>query len=269
MTRTLSLFALFILGACSSIDQTEHCIQTRYGKIINDKLDNGLQPTPFSKVTCFTLRDQNFPNPEEHSADKETMEAQTKDPLTVTGDVAIVYAFDPTKIRQIYLEKRSQEQAEVQILNAIRDGYRSALAGWTVAEIFSARRADIGDSVQAHIQRKLNDPRIGQLAIIKRVFIRDIKVPPQIEAARIASTQQTQKLNQAMQQLAIDSMSARSKVITAQAQAEANRLTSISYASNPKMLDLEIAKALAGLCGQATTCVIGASPNALLGLGKP
>jgi len=269
MTRKLCVLALFALGACTSIDQTEHCIQTRYGKIINDKLDNGLQATPFSNVTCFTLRDQNFPNPAEHNADKETMEAQTKDPLTITGDVAIVYAFDPTKIKQIYLEKRSQEQAELQILNAIRDGYRSALAGWTVAEIFSARRADIGDSVRAHIQRKLTDSRIGQLAIIKNVFIRDIKVPPQIEAARIASTQQTQKLNQAMQQLAIDSMSARSKVITAQAQAEANRLTSMSYTSNPKMLDLEIAKALSGLCGQATTCVIGASPNALLGLNKP
>ena len=124
MTRQLSVLALFVLGACTSIDQTEHCIQTRYGKIINDKLDNGLQATPFSNVTCFTLRDQNFPNPAEHASDKETMEAQTKDPLTITGDVAIVYAFDPTKIRQIYLEKRSQEQAELQILNAIRDTTR-------------------------------------------------------------------------------------------------------------------------------------------------
>jgi hypothetical protein len=34
------------------------------------------------------------------------------------------------------------------------------------------------------------------------------------------------------------------------------------------MLDLEIAKALSGLCGHATTCVIGASPNSLLGLGR-
>lgn len=269
--RSLRAFALLaavsLVAACTSVDQTEHCVETRYGKIINDKMDNGLQPTLTTTANCFTLRDQNFPETVDGGG-KEVMEAQTKDPLTVTGDIAIVYAFDPSNIKQIYLEKRSQDQAELQIRNAMRDGYRSALAGWSVADIFSARRAELGDSVKAHIQRKLNDPKIGQLAIIKNVFIRDIKVPEQIEAARIASTQQAQKLNQAQQQLAIDSMNARGTVIKAQADAETNRLTSLSYASNPKMLDLEIAKALAGLCGQATTCVIGASPNSLLGL-KP
>lgn len=267
LARAIVPLVAVIMTACTTVDQTEHCILTRYGKVVNDKMDNGLSFTPFTTANCFTLRDQNFPDGS--SGNKETMEAQTKDPLTVTGDVAIVYAFDPSNIKQIYLEKRSQDQAELQILNAVRDGYRSALAGWTVADIFSAQRAALGDSVKAHIQRKLTDPRIGQLAIIKQVFIRDIKVPPQIEQARIASTQQAQKLNQAQQQLAIDSMQSRGAIIKAQGVAEANRLTSLSYQSNPKMLDLEIAKALAGLCGQATTCVIGASPNSLLGLGKP
>jgi regulator of protease activity HflC (stomatin/prohibitin superfamily) len=255
---------LLLLAACTTVDQTEHCLLTRYGKVVEDKMDNGLAFTPFTKAQCFTLRDQNFPDTD--GTGKETMEAQTKDPLTVTGDVAIVYAFDPASIPKIYLEKRTQDAAEVQILNAIRDGYRSALAGWTVSDIFSSRRAELGDSVKAHIQRKLNDPKIGSLAIVKQVFIRDIKVPPQIEQARIASTQQAQKLNQAQQQLAIDSMNSRGMIIKAQGVAETNRLTSISYQSNPKMLDLEIAKELAKLCGNATTCVIGASPNSLLGL---
>jgi regulator of protease activity HflC (stomatin/prohibitin superfamily) len=263
--RTIALLTLVSLAGCTTVDQTEHCLLTRYGKVVEDKMDNGLSFTPFTHAECFTLRDQNFPAASDGDH-KETMEAQTKDPLTVTGDVAIVYAFDPSNIKQIYMEKRTQDAAEVQILNAVRDGYRSALAGWTVADIFSARRVELGDSVKAHIQRKLNDPKVGNLAVIKQVFVRDIKVPPQIEQARIASTQQAQKLNQAQQQLAIDSMNARGQIIKAQGIAETNRLTSLSYASNPKMLDLEIAKALSGLCGQATTCVIGASPNALLGL---
>lgn len=258
--------AMLAVVGCTTVDQTEHCILTRYGKVVEDKMDNGLNLTPFTSANCFTLRDQNFPASTGSDAEKETMEAQTKDPLTVTGDVAIVYAFDPGNIKQIYLEKRSQDQAEIQILNAVRDGYRSALAGWTVADIFSAQRAALGDSVKAHIQRKLNDPKIGQLAIIKQVFIRDIKVPPQIEAARIASTQQAQKLNQAQQQLAIDSMNSRGAIIKAQGVAETNRLTSLSYASNPKMLDLEIAKALSAICHGTQTCVIGASPNSLLGI---
>jgi len=185
--------------------------------------------------------------------------------MTVEGDVAIVYAFDPSSVYDIFLEKRSAGAAEVQIMNAIRDGYRSAIAGWTVFDISSARRAALGDSVLAHIQAKLKTPK-GMLAVIKQVYIRDIRVPRAIEDARIEATKQELIYNQAKKQLAIDSMNARGKIITAQAQAEANRLTSVSYASNPKMLDLEIAKALAGLCGKATTCVIGASPNSLLGI---
>lgn len=263
--RYTMLSLCIALAACTTVDQTEHCLLTRYGKIVEDKMDNGLTFTPFTHSECFTLRDQNFPT-QSDGDHKETIEAQTRDPLTVTGDIAIVYAFDPGNIKQVYLEKRTQDAAEVQILNAVRDGYRSALASWTVADIFSSRRAELGDSVKAHIQRKLNDKRIGQLAVIKQVFVRDIKVPAAIEAARIASTQQAQKLNQAMQQLAIDSMNTRGQIIKAQGVAETNRLTALSYVSNPKMLDLEIAERLSHLCGQATTCVIGASPNALLGL---
>lgn len=264
--RVALVLAVLVAGACTSVDQTEHCVLTRYGKVIEDKMATGMNFTAFSNSECFTLRDQNFPAAAADGDHKETMEAQTKDPLTVTGDVAIVYAFDPANVKQVYLEKRTQDAAEAQILNAVRDGYRSALAGWTVADIFSARRAELGDSVRAHIQRKLLDPKIGQLAVIKQVFIRDIKVPEAIEHARIASTQQAQKLNQASQQLAIDSMQSRGQLIKAQATAEANRLTSLSYASNPKMLDLEIADRLSHLCGSATTCVIGASPTSLLGL---
>lgn len=267
ITRTARLaglvFALAAAAACTSVDQTEHCVLTRYGQVVEQKMDNGLQLTPFSHAECFTLRDQNFPG-----SDKETIEAQTRDPLTVTGDIAIVYAFDPATVPQLYLEKRTQDAAEVQIMNAVRDGYRSALAGWSVADIFSARRAALGDSVKAHVQAKLRDPRIGNLAIVKQVFIRNIGVPEAIEHARIAATQQAQKLAQAQQQLAIDSMNARGAVIKAEASAHSNQLTAESYSSNPKLLDLEIAKALSGLCGQATTCVVGASPNSLLGLAK-
>jgi regulator of protease activity HflC (stomatin/prohibitin superfamily) len=251
---------LIAASACTQVHQTERCIGTRYGKVIEEKMDVGMNTTVFESATCFTLTDQNYPA---EAGGKETMDAQTKDPMTVSGDVAIVYAFDPNSVYNVFLEKRSESAAEVQVVNAIRDGYRSAVAGWSIADISSARRANLGDSVKKHIQDKL-----GALATVKQVFIRDIRVPAAIEESRIASTKQSLVYTQAQQQLAIDSMHARGQIIQAQATAETNRLTSLSYASNPKMLDLEIAKALANLCGKATTCVIGASPNSLLGISK-
>jgi len=202
------------LGACTSVDQTEHCVGTRYGKVVEPKMDNGINATIFETANCFSLTDQNFPGA---AHEKETMEAQTKDPMTIQGDVAIVYAFDPASINAVFLEKRSQAAAEVQILNAIRAGFRGALSSWTVNDIFSGKRATLGDSVRAHIQSEL-----GNLAIIKQVYVRDIRVPEAIEAARIAATKQQLVFDQAQKQLAIDSMNARGTVIKAQAQADAN-----------------------------------------------
>lgn len=262
MTKHIAVIMLAagLLSACTQVHQTERCIGTRYGKVVEEQMAVGMNVTIFESATCFTLTDQNYPVA---SGAKETMDAQTRDPMTVQGDVAIVYAFDPGSVYTVFLEKRSEGAAEVQVINAIRDGYRSAVAGWSIADISSARRAYLGDSVKKHIQDKL-----GKLATVKQVFIRDIRVPAAIEESRIASTKQSLVYTQAQQQLAIDSMQARGQIIRAQATAETNRLTSLSYASNPKMLDLEIAKALSGLCGHATTCVIGASPNALLGLSR-
>lgn len=261
MKQRIAMVAVVgLLAACTQVHQTERCIGTRYGKVVEEKMDVGMNTTIFESATCFNLTDQNYPA---DAGGKETMDAQTKDPMTVSGDIAIVYSFDPNSVYNVFLEKRSESAAEIQIVNAIRDGYRSAVAGWSIADISSARRANLGDSVKKHIQDKL-----GALATIKQVFIRDIRVPKAIEESRIASTRQSLVYTQAQQQPAIDSMQARGQIIRAQANAESNRLTSLSYASNPKMLDLEIAKALAGLCGKSTTCVIGASPNALLGINK-
>ncbi len=172
-----TLLILMAAMACTSVDSTEHCIETRYGAITKEKMGQGLNSTLTTEANCFSLTDQNFPA---NAEGKEPIEAQTRDPVTVIGDVSIVYAFDPATIVSVFNAKRSQVAVEVEIQNAIRSGYRSALAGWSVADIFSNRRAALDDSVRAHIQRK-----IGERAVIRTVFVRDVKVPPAIEQARI------------------------------------------------------------------------------------
>lgn len=247
--------------ACTSVDQTEHCVETRYGNVVNERMTEGLNATFFTQATCFSLIDQNFPQSQDEAV---TIAAQTgggQDPVTIQGDVAVVFRFDPTTVYNLFLEKRSQEAALVEINNAIRDGYRTALAGWTVSSIFSEQRAALGDSVMAHIQRKL-----GDRAVITQVFVRDIAMPPAIEEARTRSAQQAQVLSQARQQYTIDSVNAASALMRSQAQATATRATAAAYEINPRLLDLEIAKEMAKLCGAATTCVLGASTTELLGL---
>ena len=254
MRRALLVVAVGLLAACTQVDSTEFCVETRYGKVVNPRMKTGLNLTVLTDATCFTMTEKNYPV---LATGKEMIPAQTQDPITVEGDVAIVYKFDPATIFKVFEEKRTAESAETEIVNAIREGYRNALAQWTISEIF-ANRAALSDSVRNHIQRK-----IGTRAIIQQVFVRDIKVPAQIEQARIQAAQQAQVLDKALKQFTIDSVNARAVVMSAQASSEATRLSAQSYISNPKLLELEIAKAYAGglseACKGVQTCVIGGS----------
>lgn len=237
-------------GGWTIVDSTEHCVQTRYGRIIREQMKTGLNFTPFSDATCFSMTEQNFP--------LETMEAQTQDPVTITGDVSLVYAYNPTSIGQVFREKRSPAAVEEEIKNAVREGYRNALAAWTVGEIFSERRPELADSVQRHIQRK-----IGDRADVKKVFVRDVKIPPQIEQQRIAAAEQAQILDRARKQFVIDSVNSAAEVLKARAFAEAKDLQARAYEANARLIELDGIKAwsdgIKEACKGVQTCVLGGS----------
>ncbi|HEX2190837.1 MAG TPA: SPFH domain-containing protein [Longimicrobiaceae bacterium] len=244
-----------VFGGWTIVDSTEHCVLTRYGRVVERKMDTGLNFTPFANATCFSMTEQNFPRGAE---EKETMEAQTRDPVTVLGDVAIVYSYDPGTIFEVFMEKRSPDAVETEIRNSIREGYRNALSGWTVAEIFSARRPTLADSVRSHIQRK-----VGNRANIQQVFVRDIKIPEQIERQRIAAAEQAQILDRAQKQFVIDSVNAAAQVIKARGEAEAKQLQARSYEANPRLIELDMIKAWSTGIGEACkgvqSCVLGGS----------
>lgn len=248
-----SCFALVLaalVGACTFVSDTEHCVETRYGKVVTQKMSGGMNPTIWTDATCFSLTDQNWPD--DGSAEQVSAVTKSPNPVTVSGDIAIVWAYDPATVFDVFMAKRSPDAAEVEILNAIRDGYRDALAGWTVADVFSERRAAIGDSVRIAIQRN-----IGNRATIKNVFIREIRLPPEIEAARTAAAQQAQALDKQRQQYEIDSLAARSRVMQAQAEAESKRLLAQSYSQNESLKEIEVARELAKICANAQQCILG------------
>ncbi len=249
------LLMLMLSGSFTRVDSTEHCVLTRYGTVIDRKMATGLNFTPLAEPTCFRMTQRNFPD---NSDGKEEIQATTADPVTVEGDVAVTWSYNPGTIYQVFLDKRTPESAETEVLNAVREGYRNALNAWTVNRIFSAERARLSDDVRRQIQAKL-----GNRATIHQVFVRDIRIPPQIEQARIEAARQAQVLDRARQQFTIDSVNARAQLLKAEADAAAKELEARSYAANPALLQLEAAKAmsqgLAQACRGVQTCVIGGS----------
>lgn len=248
--RTVASLLVLAVAGCTFVNDTEHCVETQYGKVIAEKMSSGLNATIFTDATCFSLTEQNWP--EDGSAEQVSAVTKSPNPVTVSGDIAIVFAYDPATVFDVFMAKRSEEAAEVEVLNAIRDGYRDALAAWTVADVFSERRAAIGDSVKLAIQRN-----IGNRATIKNVFIREIRLPPEIEQARTAAAQQAQALDKQRQQYEIDSLAARSRVMQAQAEAESKRLLALSYSQNESLKEIEVARELAKICTGVQQCILG------------
>ena len=252
---TLMVLLVLMSTSFTRVDSTEHCVLTRYGSVLNRKMSTGLNFTPLSEPTCFGMTQRNFPD---NAEGKEVIQATTADPVTVEGDVAVTWSYNHASIYQVFLDKRTPEAAETEVLNALREGYRNALNAWTVNRIFSAERAQLSEDVRRNIQAKL-----GNRATIHQVFVRDIRIPPAIEQARIAAAQQAQVLDKAQKQFVIDSVEARGRVMRAEADARAKELEARSYAANPALIQLESAKAMSqGLsqaCRGVQTCVIGGS----------
>lgn len=251
MQSLLSTLLLLLVAACVRVDTTEYCVGTRYGNVTEQRATVGLNAAILTDYTCFPLTDQNYPDNASHA---DNLTVQTSDPVTLDVEVTMVYAFDEKSVYETFLEKRSFDAAEVEVLNGLRSGVRDAFAGWTVADVFSEKRAYLADAVRAHIQRKL-----GTRATLKNVFIRDLKAPESIEKARIAAAQQAQVLDQARKQAQIDSVNAAAQLFKARAEAETKRLQAVVYEQNPELLRLEVAKAQAGICANATTCILGGS----------
>lgn len=273
MRKVFPVVAVVLAVACARVDETEYCVKTRFGNVVAEGLEPGLTnvAAPGVDLTCFSLTDQNFPERAGKEEDQTiVMKVQTgggEQPLTIEVNTSFVYAFDPQTVYNVFLQKRSEEAAEVEIFNAVQEGVRSAFSSWTVSELFGEHRPSLSDSVLVHVQRK-----VGDRAMIRKAFVGAIKLPQAIEEARSLAAQQAQVLDKARSQYIIDSVQARGRVMQAEADSRAKELMARSYAENPKLLDLEIARewssGFAQVCKGTQTCIVGGNALDLMPLKR-
>jgi regulator of protease activity HflC (stomatin/prohibitin superfamily) len=221
--------------------------------VVNEHVKNGLTPTFTTDLTCFPTTEQNYPLAR---GETEKFEAQTRDPVTISGQISAVYTF--SNIPQLFKEKRNPENAQVQALNALREALGVATQQLSITELYGPGRGAFGDSVKAIAQRKA-----GAHIQFKQVFINNLHAPAAIEAARISAAKKEQELDQAMKQLQIDSANSRGVIIKAEAEAQRQRLEAQALEQSPEVLKLKVAEAfargMANACGSATTCILGGS----------
>lgn len=239
------------LSACTTVDQTEHCVGTRYKEVVENRMDNGLNWTIFESANCFATTQQNYPTEKDKWIE---FTASTSNPVIVHGKIRAQFHYD--NILKLYLEKRTEANAEIQMESALNAAITTAATKFSLDELFGERRGAFPDSVKAIAQRT-----VGLGIVFDNVFLTDLNPPEAIAAARVLTAQKETQLQAARRQLEIDSVNANAVILTARGKSEAARLEAQAIASSPDVLKLRAAEAMAeGLgkaCANATTCIIG------------
>lgn len=243
--------AFVIITDWVSVNENEQCLQVAYGRVKNPHMGTGLNLLAFSRAVCFPLTDQTY-GPVE-------FRAMAKDSILVTGTFTWVWAHNRQEIEALYAAKGNAASAQMEIEQGALTGLQNAIAKFRSDELYSQP-----ELVDTELHAQIDRVQRGR-AVTKRAFVRNALPPQQILAARVAVQEKGLALQAARRQLAVDSAQAQGKVIQASATAEAKRLEAQSYSQNPRLMDLEIAKATAGgiakLCAgtNVTTCIVGAS----------
>lgn len=250
----LTLILLFVTTAAfveiESVQETEHCVKLRYGRVAEEKMPTGMNwmVGPGIEATCFNLVEQNW-----GGTDGVAMEAPTNNPLPIKATVRVVYQHNRGRITGaggLFTEKRSPDRAEQEVDNAIRAGFATAMKQYSVTQLFSPQGATFDQTVREQIQS-----RLGDQTQIKNVFVTDLLPPQQIAEQRVQAAQQELQLKQALDQLKIDSAQAQGRILKAEAAARETQLNAQALASSPEAIRIRIAEVTArGLSDALRAC---------------
>ena len=141
---------------------------------------------PLADIEKMSVREQSFPS----GGGVEVIEAQTSEQLNVTLEIAILFKLDGAKAPELYGRLGSEANIKSSIvLNAMRDGVRSAIATKSINQIFSPERREIAADMLREIQTKAGD-RI----VVVEVFVRDVQAPARVREAIEARQEREQEV---------------------------------------------------------------------------
>lgn len=252
----LPVALILLITACSFVDETEHCVRTRYGKVVDQKVQSGLRSTIIWDFTCIPTTQRPYPYGKGgEEAPSVTVGAVTNDSVTVDMKIAVDYTVIDGWAA--FVAKREYDRVVQEVGNAIVSGSRQAVGQLKAFQLIGEELAGAEDSLQMAIQRNVN----GYIRI-DRVYIRDPGIPDNItkawgEAAVARANQQKAK-----DQFFTDSLNGMRTVVLARAEAEKRRLEIQAMATSPVVLELEKTKAFAAGISNAlsrctSNCIIG------------
>jgi regulator of protease activity HflC (stomatin/prohibitin superfamily) len=259
VTGIIGVIVLTIgLSSFDKVDATEHCVKTRWGRVITPKVENGLTSTIAADLTCFPLTQQQFPGGavRGEEAASETVEFLTRDSIMMSAEIALNWKY--VNVDSAFTTRRSHDAVLSEMSNAVRSGARDAGATIGLRDLMGANRAGLDEVFRKAINEQMSD-----YVFVEKVYIRKVDIPSNIQTLWTQTIAMTAEQTKARAQFLTDSLNARRTVIVAEAEARKVELETRALATSPAVLQLRMAEAMAAglakVCSGATTCIVGGS----------
>lgn len=184
-----------------------------YGQVSDQPLTPGVHlKNPLARTIKFSTQTREA---------KEVLEAPTKEGMTLSVDLSILYRIDPAKAKTLY-QTVGTNYEEVILVPQVRSLIREATANYEANALYTRDRQRLSQQLRENLNKTLSDRGI----IIEDTPLRNVKLPDAIEQA----IQQKLKAEQESQQMKFvldkERQEADRKRIAAQGDADAQRILS-------------------------------------------
>lgn len=174
-------------------------------------------------------------SPEEGSPKNEEVSFNSKEGLTITGDISLSYQVDPTSVPAFYVKFRSDDLnlfTHGYLHNIARDAFNEVAARYTVEEIYGQKKEELLTEVRNRVNSQVKD--VG-VSIQQFGFIGAPRLPETVVDSLNGKIKATQDAMRVQNQLVQTQAEAQKVVAKAQGEAEANRILTSSI--TPTLLE--------------------------------
>jgi regulator of protease activity HflC (stomatin/prohibitin superfamily) len=210
----------------------------RTGWVFYNFLSSTIVEYPTSVQTAKWTRD-----PNEGSVNNEEMSFNTKDGLTVYGDLSVSYHLDASKVPAFYVKFRNDDITQFThgfLRNVARDAINRTGSQYTVQEVMGEKKSELEQNSRLDLQKQVSD--IG-VVIDQFGFIGSPRPPQSVIDAINAKVQAqqiaVQKQNELVQSqadaaklVAAAEGQAKAQIAVANGEAESNRVRAASISQN-------------------------------------
>ena len=269
----IPFIALSLLTACSKVPAGHegvivHLLGTSKGVDTEVKGPGRYWIGWNDELYIFPTFTQNYTwtkNPNEGSSQDESISFQTVEGLTVNADIGISYHIEADKVSEVFQKYRKgvDEITNIYLRNMVRNALVTQSSTRPIETVYGSGKADLITAVQKQVE----DQVLPLGIVVEQLnWVGDLRLPESVTESinsKIKATQQAQQREnevassraEADKEVAVATGHAKSVLIAAQAEADANKLVAASI--TPVLVEWQTIKTWDGKLPQVSG---GATP---------